>query len=110
MRTFKPSTSNLEEIGWNNNELFIIHDNGTVVKYKNVPEAVYAGLQTAASCGSFINRYIVGNFEYEIVKRNKDNEKVIKIIEDTFNEYISTCTKSEPSIGDFVVLLKTKFV
>ena len=48
--------------------LRIVYQTGTVYHYKAVEAAVYEGMKAAKSKGTFLNRYILGRYEYEKVK------------------------------------------
>jgi len=48
--------------------LRIIYVSGMVYDYKNVPEKIYKAMKSAGSKGTYLNRYIKGNYEFEKVK------------------------------------------
>lgn len=48
--------------------LRIVYVSGMVYDYKNVPWEVYQAMKTSGSKGTFLNRFIKGNFEFEKVE------------------------------------------
>jgi len=64
----KVNASNIDEISWGNDVLGIYFRNGGIVYYKKVPEGIYAGIVISDAPGSYLNRYVDGVFEYEIIK------------------------------------------
>lgn len=47
--------------------LRIVYVSGMVYDYKKVPSEVYQAMTAARSKGTFLNRYIKGNFQFEKV-------------------------------------------
>lgn len=47
--------------------LRIVYVSGMVYDYKNVPWEVYQAMKTSGSKGTFLNKHIKGNFEFEKV-------------------------------------------
>lgn len=45
----------------------IVYVSGMVYDYKNVPWEVYQAMKTSGSKGTFLNKHIKGNFEFEKV-------------------------------------------
>ncbi|NIJ54344.1 KTSC domain-containing protein [Dyadobacter arcticus] len=48
--------------------LRVVYVSGMVYDYKKVPLEVYQSMMAAFSKGTFLNRYIKGNFEFEKVE------------------------------------------
>ncbi len=48
--------------------LRIVYVSGMVYDYKNVPWEVYQAMKASGSKGTFLNRYIKGNFEFEKIE------------------------------------------
>jgi KTSC domain-containing protein len=44
-------------------KLFFV--SGLIYEYKNVPEEIYNQLKTSGSKGTYFNRYIKGNYQFE---------------------------------------------
>jgi hypothetical protein len=49
------------------NTLRLRFHNGGKYDYKNVPEHVYEGLRLSDSKGSFINKYVIRNYNFDYV-------------------------------------------
>jgi hypothetical protein len=45
--------------------LRIVYVSGLVYEYKNVPQTVYAEMQTAFSKGTYLNQHIKGHYNFE---------------------------------------------
>ncbi|MEO5890861.1 MAG: KTSC domain-containing protein [Ferruginibacter sp.] len=45
--------------------LTIIFVSGMVYAYKNVPEKIYQAMKIADSKGTYLNRHVKGNFDFE---------------------------------------------
>lgn len=45
--------------------LRIIYVSGTIYDYKNVPEEIYVAMKTSGSKGTYLNKYIKGNYRFE---------------------------------------------
>ncbi|MDR0286310.1 MAG: KTSC domain-containing protein [Clostridiales bacterium] len=58
------TTSNITKISWSNDSLLIYFADGCIIKYLDIPEGIYAGLQLAHSKGSFLRLYVCGKFSY----------------------------------------------
>ncbi|SDD72538.1 KTSC domain-containing protein [Dyadobacter soli] len=52
--------------------LRIVYVSGMVYDYKNVPWEVYQAMKTSGSKGTFLNKHIKGNFEFEKVEGGND--------------------------------------
>jgi hypothetical protein len=50
--------------------LRIIYVSGDVYDYKNVPEKVYKEMKAYTSKGTFLNKRIKGNYDFEKIERN----------------------------------------
>lgn len=48
--------------------LEVIFLTGSVYKYLHVPKKIFEAMKKATSKGSYLNRYIKGNFNYEKIK------------------------------------------
>lgn len=75
----KINSANIEKVGWINGLLTIYFTSGEVVVYSFVPEGIYAGLCGAVSTGTFLNRYIVGEFNYTKERDCDDAHKIKKL-------------------------------
>lgn len=66
----KVSSSNVEAIGFDKttSSLYVRYIGGKVYRYKDVPELVWRGLKLAQSKGSFLQTYVKGYFQYEVVE------------------------------------------
>ena len=58
-------SSNLSDIGWENNELDIEFLSGSLYRYYNVPKRIYTNMLSATSKGKYFWRHVRGKFEYE---------------------------------------------
>ena len=67
----KVNSSNVEAVGYTNNNLLVKFKNGTMYQYSNVPQDLYESLLKAPSVGSFMNEKIKGWFDY--VKVNPED-------------------------------------
>lgn len=56
-------SSNLVEVGYKNNNLFILFNTGVVYGYSNVPREIFDRLLVASSVGKFFHSHIKNNFE-----------------------------------------------
>jgi len=54
------ASSNLAAVGYDpgSAELYVAFNSGTIYRYFNVPAAVYVGLMSAASHGSYFYHYV----------------------------------------------------
>ena len=57
-------STNIYGISWENKILTIEFISGETVEYLNVPKGIAAGMANAPSAGSYMNRYICGEFAY----------------------------------------------
>ena len=58
------NSSNISSIGYENGTLYVRFNSGAMYAYSNVPEAVYAGLMSASSHGSYLARNVKGVYAY----------------------------------------------
>lgn len=63
MKLVKVQSSNIQAVGYENNNLVIKYNSGAYV-YENVPQALYESLVQAESKGRFVNTNIKGYFNY----------------------------------------------
>ena len=54
-------------------DLYIRFLSGDLYKYKNVPPEVYDDLRSAPSKGTFLNKMIKGNYEYQKVENDRQH-------------------------------------
>jgi len=57
-------SSNINKIGYENNNLLVEYKSGVKYQYKEVPQELYEKLISAESKGRFMNSEIKGKFEY----------------------------------------------
>jgi len=64
-------SSVVAEIKYDNvsHTLSVVYVSGLVYDYKNVPEEIYAGMKTAFSKGTFLNKYIKGKYEFKKIEK-----------------------------------------
>ena len=68
MEMFKITSSNIAEVGYDEDEavLRILFKNGSIYDYENVPIGEYYGLLEAESAGKYFNKNIArGGFRYK---------------------------------------------
>ncbi len=56
-------SSNIKEIGYENNDLYVKYQTGTYV-YEGVDRTLYEGLMSSESKGRYMSDHIKGNFNY----------------------------------------------
>jgi ribonucleotide reductase alpha subunit len=63
-------SSNVEAYGYDRKAamLYVRYIGGKVYRYKDVPELVSRGLKLAQSKGGFLQTYVKGYFQYEVVE------------------------------------------
>lgn len=49
--------------------LSVVYVSGLVYDYKNVPEEIYVAMRTAFSKGTFLNKYIKGQYEFKRIEK-----------------------------------------
>ena len=76
MKTKKIYQANINTVSWNDNTMTLEFSNGQVADYLEVPEGIYEGVITAESAGSYMNRYIKGNYSYIVTKQANDKSKI----------------------------------
>lgn len=65
----KINKSNIEKLTWNNRVMKLYFESGAVVAYQDVPEGIAVGVGNAPSAGSYINRYVVGEYSYVVEEK-----------------------------------------
>ena len=48
--------------------LRVIYVSGSVYDYKNVPEKIYVAMKSAASKGTYLNKYIKGKYQFNKIE------------------------------------------
>jgi hypothetical protein len=66
MRRQTVSSSNIAEVGYNENQriLEVLFHNGTLYQYFEVPPQMFGELMQASSIGKYLNANIKGHFRY----------------------------------------------
>lgn len=67
MQMISVNSSHIDSIGYENGALYVRFSSGPTYVYSNVPEAVYAGLMSASSHGSYLARNVKGVYAYHRV-------------------------------------------
>jgi hypothetical protein len=70
----KVESSNLSEVGWHEDNLYITFKSGKTYKYANVQFQTYMELVTAESCGKYFHQNIRSKYDYEIVTEQSQGE------------------------------------
>jgi hypothetical protein len=65
MNMIEVESSNIESVGYENNQLFVKFKSGGLYAYKNVPSALYQQFLTAESKGKYFFSHIKGKFDFE---------------------------------------------
>lgn len=65
MELKKVKSSNIESVGYENENLYIQYQSGTIYKYKNVPKVIYESLMDSDSKGRFMNSEIKNKYLFE---------------------------------------------
>ena len=65
MKMIPVSSSNIAEIGYEDNTLYVRFNNGALYAYYNVPEIVYSSLMSAPSHGKYLAQHIKGAYRYQ---------------------------------------------
>ena len=65
MELKKVKSSNIESVGYENENLYIQYQSGTIYKYKNVPKVIYESLIDSDSKGRFMNSEIKNKYLFE---------------------------------------------
>lgn len=65
MELKKVKSSNIDSVGYENENLYIQYQSGAIYKYKNVPKIIYESLMDSDSKGRYMNSSIKTKFEYE---------------------------------------------
>ncbi|MBQ6627966.1 MAG: KTSC domain-containing protein [Methanobrevibacter sp.] len=58
-------SSNITNVGYENDTLFVKYKSGATYKYKNFPQELYESFLEAESKGRFMNTEVKGKYEYE---------------------------------------------
>lgn len=64
----KVESSNIEKIGYLNEDLYVGFKSGALYKYKNVPKEKFDEFLKAESKGRYMNEFKKNNYEYERVE------------------------------------------
>lgn len=61
-----PESSNVAKFGYDRDTLYldVEYTSGTVYRYFDVPESIFAGMQTAHSKGQFLAEQVKGRYRY----------------------------------------------
>ena len=61
-----PESSNVAKFGYDRDALYldVEYTSGAVYRYFDVPESIFAGMQTASSRGQFLAEQIKGRYRY----------------------------------------------
>lgn len=65
MKLRKVKSSNIESVGYENENLYIQYQSGAIYKYKNVPKVIYESLIDSDSKGRFMNSKIKNKYLFE---------------------------------------------
>lgn len=68
MEMIKVESSNVERIGWEDNNLFVEYKGGNLYKYENVTREIYLELLGSKSRGHYLNESIKGKYTYTKIK------------------------------------------
>jgi hypothetical protein len=88
-------SSNLEKATWKERKLEILFRSGLVVEYQDIPEGVAVGLGSALSAGSYMNKYICGEFSYVTLKGPTDKER-LKFLEHHYDATVGLWATDKP--------------
>jgi hypothetical protein len=69
MNLTEVNSSNINKVGYDDNNLLVEYKSGVLYKYLNVPKKLYEELLNSESKGRFMNSNIKGNFEYSKIER-----------------------------------------
>jgi len=69
MNLTEVNSSNINKVGYDNNDLLVEYKSGVLYKYLNVPKKLYEELLNSESKGRFMNSNIKGKFEYSKIER-----------------------------------------
>ncbi len=58
-------SSNVAEVGWEDGDLIVTFNKGTVYAYEDVPEETALAMSKAASVGSFLNDEIKSKYSFK---------------------------------------------
>lgn len=65
MELRKVKSSNIDSVGYENENLYIQYQSGIIYKYKNVPKVIYESLMDSDSKGRFMNSEIKNKYLFE---------------------------------------------
>ena len=65
MELKKVKSSNIDSVGYENENLYIQYQSGVIYKYKNVPKVIYESLIDSDSKGRFMNSEIKNKYLFE---------------------------------------------
>lgn len=65
MELKKVKSSNIDSVGYENENLYIQYQSGAIYKYKNVPKVIYESLIDSDSKGRFMNSEIKNKYLFE---------------------------------------------
>ena len=65
MELKKVKSSNIDSVGYENENLYIQYQSGAIYKYKNVPKVIYESLMDSDSKGRFMNSEIKNKYLFE---------------------------------------------
>jgi len=69
MNLTEVNSSNINKVGYDNNDLLVEYKSGVLYKYLNVPKKLYEEFLNSESKGRFMNSNIKGKFEYSKIER-----------------------------------------
>lgn len=64
MELTKVNSSNIDSIGFENDELFVKFKNNNIYKYDKVPKELYEKFLTAESPGRFLKEHVLNKYAY----------------------------------------------
>ena len=65
MELKKVKSSNIDSVGYENENLYIKYQSGAIYKYKNVPKVIYESFIDSDSKGRFMNSEIKNKYLFE---------------------------------------------
>lgn len=60
----RPDSSNIKEIHWENDKMYITFLQGGIYQYDNVPKRLFEAFRTAPSAGKHFHANIKGHYPY----------------------------------------------
>lgn len=58
----RPDSSNIKEVRWENNKMYITFNQGGIYEYENIPHKLFEAFKTEPSAGKFFHRAIRNNY------------------------------------------------